>query len=89
MKFELEPCPVCGKYPNWRYSKDYFFGSLETAYQYYCCGIQSSAEKFLSDARDDWNRVVMAVLQPSPPIGKTITIGKFVHKREDKDNEQA
>ena len=88
MKFELEPCPVCGKYPSWRYSKD-FFTSRETAYQYYCCGIQSSVEKFLCDARDDWNMVVKALLNPAPPIGKTIMIGKFVYPREEKDNEQA
>ena len=25
---------------------------------------------------------------PPPPIGKTITIGKFVYPREEKDNEQ-
>ena len=86
MKFELEPCPVCGKYPSWRYSRDYFFASRETAYQYYCCGIQSSAEKFLCDAREDWNRVVMALLNPAPLDCKSITVGKFVYP-EEADNE--
>jgi hypothetical protein len=84
----LTICPVCGDLPSLRVSKDRFLATRETAYQYYCCGITSSVEKDQCDAKYSWNAVVADLItHPTPPISKTITVGKFIYPREE-DNEQ-